>query len=395
MSKKILTVLGIVFIFALLFGVYKINRLYNKVYTPKTNEVKKNKDTISILLLGYGGGNHEGTYLTDSMMIFQVNIKTKKALILSIPRDLWVKLPTESGDDFYSKINAVYTIGLSEKKFYPDLKEKYRGDGKLLKFVLESITGIEIDNYLAVDFSGFVKAVDALGGVVINVDKAFVDDKYPIDGKENDLCGKDAQFKEIAPFLQPGFNPVDRDNLIKNNQELSALLTNATDSPELAFPCRYERLEFKTGKQFMNGETALKFVRSRYSQENGGDFNRAARQQLFIAAIKQKLLSVDSITKFFPLLESLSNNISTDLAIKEIQTMIKTAGDIKQYQVKNMILSEDNYLINSMSDDGQYILIPKEGIDQWKNLKLGISNYSNDITPAPTATASGSIKNIH
>lgn len=391
MPKKIIIFITVIII-ALSFGVYKINRLYQKVYSPKQSETKKNKDTISLLLLGYGGGIHEGTYLTDSMMIFQVNIKTKKTHIISVPRDLWVKLPTESGDAFYNKINAVYTIGLSEKKFYPDLKEKYRGDGKLLKFVLESATGIEIDNYLAVDFAGFVKAVDSLGGVTIDVDKSFIDERYPIEGKETELCGKDEQFKEIAPFLQPGFNPTDRDNLIKNNAELSTLLTNATDSPELAFPCRYEHLEFKKGKQFMNGETALKFVRSRYSEQNGGDFNRAARQQLFIAAIKQKLLSLDSITKFFPLLESLSDHIVTDLAISEIQRILKTVGDLKSYEVKNTILSEDNYLINSMSDDGQYILIPKEGIDQWKNLKIGISNYINDITPTPTASASGSLR---
>ncbi|PJB88957.1 hypothetical protein CO083_01485, partial [Candidatus Roizmanbacteria bacterium CG_4_9_14_0_8_um_filter_34_12] len=59
----------------------------------------------------------------------------------------------------------------------------------------------------------------------------------------------------------------------------------------------------------------------------------------------------------------------------------------RSYEVKNTILSEDNYLINGMSDDGQYILIPKEGIDQWKNLKVGIGDYINDITPAPTATS--------
>ena len=392
MPKKILIISVVIFILLLLFGVYKINRLYQKIYSPKQTETKKNKDTVSILLLGYGGGNHEGTYLTDSMMIFQVNIKTKKALILSIPRDLWVKLPTESGDAFYSKINAVYTIGLSEKKLYPDLKEKYRGDGRLLKFALETVTGIEIDNYLAVDFAGFEKAVDSLGGVTIDVDKPFVDEKYPIEGKENDLCGKDAQFKEIAPFLKPGFNPADRDNLLKNNQELSTLLTNATDSPELAFSCRYEHLEFKMGKQFMNGETSLKFVRSRYSLESGGDFNRAHRQQLFIAAMKQKLLSVNSITKFFPLIESLSDHVATDLTISEIQRIIKTTGDFNLYRVKNMILSEGNYLVSSMSEDGQYILIPKEGIDQWKNLKIGISDYINDITPAPTASSSGSLK---
>ena len=392
MPKKLIIFITVIIIILLSFAVYKINRLYQKVYSPKQTETKKNKDTISLLLLGYGGGTHEGTYLTDSMMIFQVNIKTKKALILSVPRDLWVKLPTESGDAFYSKINAVYTIGLAKKDFYPDLKESYRGDGKLLKFVLESVTGIEIDNYLAVDFTGFVKAVDAIGGVTINIDKPFVDERYPIEGKEAELCGKDSQFKEIAPFLQPGYNPTDRDNLLKNNAELLTLLTNATDSPELAFPCRYERLEFKKGRQFMNGKTALKFVRSRYSQENGGDFNRAHRQQLFVTAIKQKLLSLNSITKFFPLLESLSDHVATDLAISEIQKILKTIGDLRSYEVKNTILSEDNYLINGMSDDGQYILIPKEGIDQWKNLKLEISNYINDITPAPTTTSSESLK---
>ena len=61
----------------------------------------------------------------------------------------------------------------------------------LVKQAVQEVTGLQIDNYVAVSFDGFKKGVDLLGGMDVNVEKTFDDYEYPVDGKEKDLCGKE------------------------------------------------------------------------------------------------------------------------------------------------------------------------------------------------------------
>ena len=226
--------------------IYKKNLKQNNFQKPAPE-----KTTFNFLLLGYGGGAHEGTYLTDTMMVAHVDIKTKKATLFSIPRDLWVRLPTKSEADFHTKINAVYQMELFPKDF-PDLKQTP------VKTIISQITGLPIDGYVSVNFEGFTKAIDILGGIDVNIEKSFTDSEYPLDGKEKDLCDKDTEelFKKAEPFTTPGFNPEDRNQQFKDSPKLEEFVKNATDSPELAFPCRYEKLEFIKRITNMDGQTA-------------------------------------------------------------------------------------------------------------------------------------------
>lgn len=398
MKKLFFIILGIVSAYFIFVGL-KINRFYQKIYTPKNGKIEEDKTQFNFLIFGYGGGQHEGTYLTDTMMIFHLDTKNKKAALVSLPRDLWVPIPKKDGSSFSSKINAVYQMELFPEN-YPQINNKFLGkkdDAALTKFIISKIFAIPIDYYVAIDFEGFKKAIDILGGVDVMVEKSFTDPAYPVDGKEKDLCNKEIEemFKEVEPFLKPGYNPEDKERLLKDNPKLDEFLKNATDSPHLAFPCRYETLVFNKGKTHMDGETALKYARSRHSLEDGSDFARAKRQHLLIDAVKDKVLSLNLITKAPTLLDQLGNHFKTDFPLSEIPKFSKEALKAKDYQFFNYVLSTQNYLQESISDDGQYILVPKANENNFDDLQKAIKKIFEGVDPQQTLTPTQKItKNI-
>ncbi len=345
------------------------------IYDKNSNQNNSQKPvpertTFNFLLLGYGGGAHEGTYLTDTMMVAHIDIKTKKATLFSIPRDLWIKLPTKSGADFHTKINAVYQMELFPKDF-PDLKQASA------KTIISQITGLSIDGYVSINFEGFTKAIDILGGIDVDIDKSFTDSEYPIDGKEKDLCDKDTEelFKKAEPYITPPFDPVERLIKFKEDPKIEEFIKNATDSPELVFPCRYEKLEFKKGITHMDGKTALKYARSRHSETDGGDFARARRQQQIIEAVKDKVLSLGFISKIVPLMDEFKKDIKTDIDLDTIKKFIGQADKVKEYKITPFVLTDQNVFKNAISDDKQYILIPNEGIDNWNGIQKIIKQF--------------------
>lgn len=387
MKKIFLAIFGVI-LATIFFFVFKTNQFYQKIYTPK-KEPAKEKNEYNILLFGYGGGKHEGTYLTDTIMLFHVDLASKSAALISIPRDLWVKLPTKDGSEFHTKINAIYQTELFPEN-YPALDKKYLGDKKdanLIKYIISGIFGVKVDNYIAIDFEGFKKAIDLLGGVEVNVEKSFTDYQYPIEGKEKDLCDEQTEqlFKKAEPFLKPGFNPEDRDRVFQEDPKVEEFVKNATSSPQLAFPCRYETVTFTKGKTLMDGETALKYVRSRHSSQDGNDFSRARRQHLLLLAVKEKVLSLGFITKAPSLLDQLGEHIKTDLSIADIKKLSQEGLKTNQYKLTTFVISTNNFLKEGYSPEGGYILYPKEGIDQWQNFQKEIQDILKGITPTPTS----------
>lgn len=358
--------------------VVRVNTLYSRISTRSgidASPIPKEKKVFNLLIMGYGGPGHDGAYLTDTMMFASIDTEHKRVTLVSIPRDTWVRIPTMSGDEFARKINSVYQTGLFRKN-YPDVPEKYdgvAGAGILLKETVADIIGQDLDNYVAVDFSGFKQVVDTLGGVEVAVERSFTDPLYPIDGKENELCG-------LAQDDLVGFEEKEK---------------IATESPELAYPCRYELLHFTAGTQTMDGATALKFVRSRHSPEDGGDFNRARRQQLFIEALRDRVLSIGFLPKIPSLLNDLENNVRTDMPLELIQLLLKEAPHVKSYTISQVVLTTDNYMVDGYSDDGQYILTSKDGDFVWTSLKRDMKIYldgKTPVTPIPTLSVSPIMK---
>jgi anionic cell wall polymer biosynthesis LytR-Cps2A-Psr (LCP) family protein len=297
-----------------------------------------------------------------------------------------VPIPTTSGEVYHSKINAVYQMELFPQN-YPDVNKKYFGDKKdaaFFKHLVSLVIGQKIDYYASIDFKGFEKAIDALGGVDVMVEKSFVDEEYPVDGKENDLCGKDEIFKKAEKILNNSATEDERNEILKD-QAVNEFVQQATEAPYLAFPCRYERLVFNKGLMRMDGKNALKFVRSRHSLDDGGDFARARRQQLFLQALKDKALSLDMAVKIFPLLESLGDHLKTDISLNFIKKMIGEAKNARSYQLKTYVLSIENLLEDSITSDGQYVLIPKSGTDDFSLIHNEIQKLFSFQEATPSA----------
>ena len=290
----------------------------------------------NVILLGYGGGGHEGSLLTDALVIIRIDLISKRAYLISLPRDTWVKIP--SGGEEY-KINNAFALGVSEGDFSAGFAK--------VKEVIAMVTGAPIDYVVAVDFAEFKNIIDTLGGVEVEVPVAFDDYFYPIKGRENDTCGKSPA--EIADLHQ-----------LYSDTELHH-----------QFECRYEHIHFDTGATLMDGGTALKFVRSRASSQHGGDFARSQRQVAVLSGIKEKLISVNALTKVDELFEQLGGLVKTDLDLVTLKNLLEVFGDPGLYTTSFIGLTTDNVFVAGKSANGQFILIPKEGNGVWS----GVQNY--------------------
>jgi polyisoprenyl-teichoic acid--peptidoglycan teichoic acid transferase len=265
---------------------------------------------INILLLGYGGVGHDGSYLTDSIMVLTLDQQTKKAAMISVPRDLWVKIPYSSTTGAFNKLNAAYAIGADDDN-YPNKGPEYKGaagGGNLASTVIGGILGLKIDYWIAVDFHAFRSVVDALGGVDVNVEKAFTDPLYP----RND-----------DPTVDSGWMTV----------------------------------HFNAGMQHMTGEKAIEYARSRHSLEDGTDFGRSRRQQLLLLAIKNKALTPDGASKVFGLMDALSSDFKTNMNIGQIRALSDLAKSVDPASIERVSIDTTNYLVDGESADGQDVLV--------------------------------------
>jgi anionic cell wall polymer biosynthesis LytR-Cps2A-Psr (LCP) family protein len=298
----------------------------------------------NVLLLGYGGPGHDGSYLADVLMVAHIEPEEKKVVLISVPRDLWVSIPIRSDQSKNFKINAAFAVGSDDKR-YPLKESIYTGEfggGEMAKRVVGDVVGMPIDLFIAVDFEGFKKAIDILEGIEVDVPVAFDDYFYPVKGLENETCGKSPE------------------EITKIHEEFSGFQL------EKQFECRYEHIHFDTGVQLMDGETALKFVRSRHSEQHGGDFARSQRQQALLSAIKNKLLSIYSVDDAIPFINQFSSVVQTDVVGAVIKEFVTTIGDPKGYEISYVNLTTENVLAQTTTGAGQFIIVPKEGVGEWK-----------------------------
>lgn len=137
-----------------------------KVVIGKDNVLKGELgDRINILILGMGGAEHEGPYLTDTIILASLKPSTKRLALLSIPRDLYVPIPGYG----WRKINSANALGMINT-----------GDGtKLTAQVIENILNLDVHYWLRVDFDMFTQSIDELGGIEVFVEKGFVDHSFP------------------------------------------------------------------------------------------------------------------------------------------------------------------------------------------------------------------------
>lgn len=346
-----LVIAGVIFL--ILFGIaFKYLRagipfLYD--LTVKKNQIQlkqEGESSLNILLLGIGGANHDGPDLSDTIILANVNPEKKTVNMYSIPRDLWVP-------QLQDKINDAYASG-----------QEKGGKGLVLaKAVVEKVTGQSIDYVFVIDFSGFVKAVDSVGGIDVQVSHTLDDYAYPVAGKENELCGHEEE--AIASF--------------------SAQIATGSATDLDIFPCRFKHIHVDKGLQHMDGAQALEFVRSRHGLgSEGSDFARSRRQQEVIAALRKKVLSLGILlnpVKVIGLVNILQENIHTDIAQKEYDDFVKLANKMKDAKVKSHVLGEQdafNYglFVNPpISEEYRFkwVLIPRAGNGNFSEIKQFIN----------------------
>ena len=268
-------------------------------------------DRTNILLLGIGGGNHEGSDLTDTMMVLSLDNKKKTSAFISVPRDIW-------SETLKDRVNSAYHYG----------EEKKKGGGLLLaKVTVEDIVGMPIHYAVVVDFSGFQNLIDQVGGIDVVVPTAFTDTKYPKPGMEESTCPGDP--------------------------------TNA---------CVYETVHFDAGLQHMDGARALVYARSRHAEgDEGSDFARSRRQQLIIVALKNKLmrpLTWFSVSRMKSLPSVLDDATDMDMTMSEALTIGKRFVGVGENDIKK-ISFEDKLEVPPSYVYGKYVLVPTE---DWESI---------------------------
>src|SRR5579872_4754163 len=150
MKKRFAKIFFVLFLVIIAYLAYRVHNFQNKVFINSTQASQSDasisdhfssKTPFNILLLGYGGGTHDGAYLTDSMVVVHIDPSKQKTTLISIPRDIWVTIPTNGDSGSHWKINAAYELGLDDAG-YPNKQPQFKGQaggGNLVKYVVGNI----------------------------------------------------------------------------------------------------------------------------------------------------------------------------------------------------------------------------------------------------------------
>ena len=280
-------------------GLNLFSQIKRLVLSDDKPEHAKENDRINVLLVGIGGAGHDGAYLTDTIMVASIKQSSQDVSIFSIPRDLLVPVPGYN----WRKINSVYALGIMKDS-----------DTALDKIgaVVENVLDIPIHYHARIDFKGFEKAIDAVGGIEVTVDRSFVDEKYPVEDGTGEVTV----------------------------------------------------VAFDKGDRKMNGATALTYARSRHGTNGeGSDFARAARQQKILMAFKSELFSFSTLLsskRISKLLDVVEDHFETDLSLSEMMHLASNLKNLEAQEISTYVFdtSPSGFLVNSKTEDGAFVLIP-------------------------------------
>jgi LCP family protein required for cell wall assembly len=268
---------------------------------------------VNVLLLGMRGANMPGGgLLADSIMVASLDTENNKLALISVPRDLYVKIPdtNERG-----KINSVYSHWESGG----------RGQGMAkMEAMMETITGLKIDHAIAINFAGFQKLIDTVGGVDVRMPKGFSETQQFVEGNE---CG--------GSFTLPA------------------------------------------GTNHLNGEKALCYARARV-QTN--DFDRSKRQQVILKALKDKMISLGTLADFNKvnnILNIVGDNVKTDMTPDEMKGFYDQYSNMKDADIVQRVFdnSEKGLLMVPEAGTGLgYVLVPRAGQDNYSQLQDASKN---------------------
>ena len=282
---------------------------------------------VNILMLGKGGVGHEAPDLTDTILIASIDPVQKEAALVSIPRDTYVKTASSGS----MKINAVYATAkkkiTSGKKIDDQAKKAEEAGFSAIEDEVEEILGIPMHYRAMVDFTGFQQAIDAVGGIDINVTA---------------------------------------DNTVYEVMRING--KNYT-------------LNVKAGQQHFDGFRALAYSRSRQTSSRG-DFDRAERQRLVLVALKNKAFSLGTLSnplKINELLDAFGDHVQTNFAQKELLRIYDIGKEIDASKIQSIGLADPpNNFLTTSNINGQSVVIPRAGINDYKAIQSFIRNTLRD-----------------
>lgn len=288
---------------------FYVNSIGNKITSKSKIEAKKVKkgEPVNFLLLGVDAGDYNGKdehQRSDTMMLIRFIPETDKIYILSIPRDTKLKIKGKT-----QKINAAHAIGGPE----------------LTINTVEDLLDVKINYYGSINYEGFRKCVDAIGGVQVVVPR---DMKY-----------------------------------------------NASDI----------KIDFKKGETvLLDGENAEKFVRWRKDGKGGGyptgDVGRAETQQVFMVEFLKKLKSPQGLTKLKPLIDTVAEYSETNMDLGTIMSYGTELMNVDLSTIEKEVLAGEAKKENGV---WYYIYDEKNAQDFLNNFRdsSGMSSSGNKNTP--------------
>ncbi len=273
--------------------------------------------TDNYLILGTDRRAGANDWRTDTIMIVGLDRQQGRAAVFSIPRDLYIDIPNYG----YGRINQVDLLG--ERN--PNLAD---GGPQLISQVISKTFGIQTDHWVRFQMDGFVRVVDAVGGVTVHLD---------------------------CPFYEPIFN----------------VTTQAWDFFTLS-----------AGDNQLDGDSAYWFVRLRLRES---DIGRSARQRQFLWALRDKMLSANLITRFPELWSAFQDSFSTDLSLIQLIELTSfgisldsdnvRAGGLTLYDLQNY-RTEQGAVVLRIADPGRVRAVVN-GV--WDAPTMA-SSYRQDLT---------------
>jgi LCP family protein required for cell wall assembly len=350
---SILTILFVGFGFGTYFGARIIGNvdkvfhgnLFSDVQAIFSTAKLKGEDSgrVNILLAGDSGDDpgHGGAQLTDSIMIISIDTQNHTGFMLSIPRDLWVYIPGWS----HQKINASNDVTNFSQPGFP------KGGMGQLEQIVQTDLGIPIDYYALIDYTAFKDAVNAVGGISVNI-----------------------QSPDPRGLFDPNIAKVDGGPLL-----------------------------LKNGVQTLNGQTALNLARARGDPcycglvEYGfpqSDYNRTEHQRQMLTALAQKAQSLGVITnpiKVTSIFNAFGNNVATDLSLQGVTRFTQITKGMNVANLQSLVLSingKNPLLKDYLAPDGEEALIPTAGIDNFGQIQQYIHQLTSNnpvVREAPSA----------
>lgn len=255
------------------------------------------EERVNILVMGLDRRPQEGQApaRTDTMFVLTVDPRSKTAGILGIPRDLWVDIPGKEGGSFKERINTAYVIGTVNH--YPG------GGAGLAMRVVERELNIPLDHYVVIDFEGFTKVIDALGGIDVDVPEDTYDPYY--------------SWTEL--------------------------------------PGDYDPQYFEAGLQHMDGRAALAYARIRYSSD---DLDRIQRQQRIMFAVMDRAMSLGVLDDAVDLWKRYEDAVDTDVNDFQIPGLAALAAQIAPERISALSLGA--VTAGYITPDGAAVLLPDE-----------------------------------